>query len=161
MKVQGFEDLKVWQEAMALCDAVHTLFLNSKLSSDFALREQLNRSSISIPSNIAEGFERDSNKSFVYFLSIAKGSVAEVRTQLELCRRRAYLSDETFQELNERCISISKMLKGLMNYLEKNPNPSTTVKEPLEEIYNLNTINIEPPNSNNPAPTTYNLKPAT
>lgn len=84
---------------------------------DFALRDQIRRASISIVSNIAEGFERDGDKEFTQFLFMAKGSCGEVRAQLYLGLDRAYLSEEQFSKLIGHAIELSRMISGLIKYL--------------------------------------------
>lgn len=113
-----FEELEVWQCGMHLCEQVYALSENSNLSKDFSLRDQIRRSAISIPSNISEGFERGSEKQFIYFLVIAKGSCGELRTQLNLANRLKYIDDNMYVEMNDRCLSISKQLSGFINYLK-------------------------------------------
>jgi four helix bundle protein len=76
-KIERFEDLEVWQAGMNLCLTVYELTNSTEFSKDFALRDQVRKSAISVPSNIAEGFERDSNRQFLYFLVIAKASCGE------------------------------------------------------------------------------------
>ena len=80
-KVEKFEDLKVWQEGISLSIHVYQTFIKCR---DFSLKDQLCRASVSVPSNIAEGFERHSNKDFIRFLRIAKGSSGELRTQIHI-----------------------------------------------------------------------------
>lgn len=116
-----FEELEVWQYGMNLCEQVYALSENAGLSKDFSLKDQIRRSAISIPSNISEGFERGSEKQFIYFLVIAKGSCGELRTQLNLANRLKYIDNEMYIEMNDRCLSISKQLSGFINYL-KNKN---------------------------------------
>lgn len=119
-KIEEFEDLIVWKKAMELCDEIFAIINNTELSRDFGLRDQMNRSSISIPSNIAEGFERDSNRQFAFFLKIAKGSAGEIRTQLHLARKRKYIDEKTFNRLIALAKEISKMSGSLISYLRKN-----------------------------------------
>jgi len=89
---------------------------------DFSLREQVRRSAVSIPSNIAEGFERDSVKEFIRFLRIAKGSAGELRTQLYIARSLEYLGPEEFQELIDKVKHISAMISRLVSYIEGREN---------------------------------------
>ncbi|HAX62422.1 MAG TPA: four helix bundle protein, partial [Elusimicrobia bacterium] len=84
MKIERFEDLKVWKYAKDLAIEIYKLTLNEKFRKDFGLREQIQRSSVSILSNIAEGYERNNNREFIKFLVYAKGSAGEVRAQLHL-----------------------------------------------------------------------------
>ena len=79
-KVDKIEDVVVWQLAIELTNAIYTITNNNVFNKDFALRDQIRKSAISIPSNIAEGFERNSTNQFLYFLVIAKGSAGELRT---------------------------------------------------------------------------------
>ena len=80
--IYKFEDMEVWQNARSLTKKIYICSSNGKFSKDFGLRDQIRRASVSIMSNIAEGFERGSNKEFIQFLFIAKGSAGEVRSQL-------------------------------------------------------------------------------
>ena len=82
--VSRFEELGAWQKARELVDRVYRMTASGELARDFALRDQIRRAVLSIPSNIAEGFERGGRAEFLQFLSIAKGSAGEVRTQLYL-----------------------------------------------------------------------------
>lgn len=117
-KFKTFEELEVWQYGMSLCEQVYVLSDTSDLSKDFGLRDQIRRSAISIPSNISEGFERGSEKQFIYFLVIAKGSCGELRTQLNLANRLKYIDKDTYIKMNDNCLSISKQLSGFINYLK-------------------------------------------
>lgn len=90
-----------------------------QFSKDFELIKQLRRASVSISSNIAEGFERNSDKEFVYFLYVAKASAGEVRSQLYLAFDLNYLNRDEFEKLKGKIIEISKMIGGLIKYLKK------------------------------------------
>ncbi|MEL7313344.1 MAG: four helix bundle protein [Cyanobacteria bacterium J06559_3] len=83
-KVEAFEDLRVWQQGIALVKQIYALTNTGSLQKDFGLRDQLQRASVSIPTNIAEGFERSSTKEYIRFLVIAKGSSGEVRSLLRV-----------------------------------------------------------------------------
>jgi four helix bundle protein len=121
-KIERFEDLEVWQAGMNLCLTVYELTNSTEFSKDFALRDQVRKSAISVPSNIAEGFERDSNRQFLYFLVIAKASCGELRTQLFIAKAQHYITAELYNSLFEQCISVSKQLKGFINYLKNYKN---------------------------------------
>lgn len=128
--IKNFEELDVWQMSMNFCDEVFKLMNETDLSKDFALKDQMNRSSISIPSNIAEGFDRESNNQFSYFLKVSKGSAGELRTQLHLCKRRGYIDEIKFQKLNNDVIKISKKCSSLLSYLREHKKKNNIVSEP-------------------------------
>ncbi len=112
-EVKRFEDLEVWQNAVNLSVAIYSHLKNGK---DYGLKDQLQRSSVSIPSNIAEGFERQTNKEFVQFLYIAKGSCGELRTQLYIAKQLNYISETNTLELLEKVTRISIMIYKLIQY---------------------------------------------
>ncbi|MCG8340920.1 MAG: four helix bundle protein [Cytophagales bacterium] len=99
---------------------LYILLLNQgALKNDFALREQMRRSTISIMANIAEGFERGGNKEFIQFLTIAKASAGETKAHLYIARDLNYLNSNDFIDLYDKLDKISKMLGGLISYLRK------------------------------------------
>ncbi len=116
---RSFEDLKVWQTARKLTFEIYKASSLGPFSKDFGLHDQIRRSSVSVMSNIAEGFERDGTREFVQFLAIAKGSVGEVRSQLYVAEDQGYLNKETLDSLFGLAIQTSRMIRGLMNYLRK------------------------------------------
>lgn len=116
MAYRSFEDLDVWKRACKL--AVDT-YLVLKDCRDFGLRDQMNRAAVSIPSNIAEGAERDSLKEFIHFLHISKGSAAELRTQLYITEKIGILTRIDTRPLIQETKEISSMLQGLIKSLKK------------------------------------------
>ena len=114
MGYQNFKELRVWQEAKSLSITVYKLTENGKFSKDYSLRDQVRRAAVSIASNIAEGYERNSDKDFIRFLLIAKGSLAELRTQLEIAKEITYMNDESFEKLEGHCNKIGAMLSKLI-----------------------------------------------
>jgi four helix bundle protein len=114
MSYRSFEDLEVWKRSMTLCENVYQLLSECK---DWGFRDQLQRAVISIPSNIAEGSERSSKAEFRQFLSYAKGSCGEVRTQIMLGVRIGYLAANS-EKLVAEATELSKMLHGLIKSLE-------------------------------------------
>jgi len=118
--VQMFEDLQIWQLARELCNDVFKLITETKLRNDYKLKEQINGSSGSIMDNIAEGFERDGNKEFHNFLSIAKASCGETRSQLYRIFDRKYVSEKEFEQLKEKTILLSRKIGAFMSYLRNN-----------------------------------------
>ena len=115
--IKNFEELEVWKIAMELCTEVYNLTNKELFSKDFALKDQIRRSAISIPSNISEGYERDGINQFLYFLAISKGSCGELRTQLRIASYLNYISNIEFDILNEKCLTTSKQLSGFIKYL--------------------------------------------
>ena len=115
--IGNFENIEVWRTSMDLCTEVYKITNSDTFSRDFGLKAQIRRASVSIPSNISEGYERDSKNQFLYFLSIAKGSCGEVRTQLRIAYNLNYLNELDFQSLNLMCESTSKQLSGFSKYL--------------------------------------------
>lgn len=116
---QRFEDIEAWHKARELTKAIYSLSNDGQFARDFGLRDQIRRASVSIMSNIAEGFERGSNKEFIQFLYIAKGSAGEVRAQLYVALDQAYINQETFNQLNKNAAEISRMISGLIAYLNR------------------------------------------
>ena len=110
----GFKQLKVWAEARNLAVETYRLTSTGPLAKDFGLRDQLRRAAVSIPSNIAEGDERDTDKDAVRFFYIAKGSVAELRTQLEIALQVNLLTSEQVAPLETKSVLIAKMLGALI-----------------------------------------------
>ncbi len=115
----GFEQLRVWQESMDIVDEIYTLTGIGNLAKDLDLRSQMKRAAISIPSNIAEGDELDTNKQAIRHFYIARGSSAELRTQITIARRQGYIATDTEITLNERLKMISRMLYKLIKAREK------------------------------------------
>jgi len=118
-KVDKIEDIVVWQLAIELTNAIYTITNNNVFSKDFALRDQIRKSAISIPSNIAEGFERNSTNQFLYFLVIAKGSAGELRTQLLIAKNQNYIGQSEFEKINEDTLEVSKKLGSFITYLKE------------------------------------------
>ena len=118
MKVTNFEELEIWKLARELCKFVFTITSNVPFSADFKLRDQIRASSGSVMDNIAEGFERGGNKEFFQFLSVAKGSCGETRSQGYRALDYQYINDETFEEIRNRTMSLSVKISNLMSYLK-------------------------------------------
>lgn len=112
-----FEDIVAWQKARDLNKKIYELTSRNDLVKDFALRDQIRKASISIMANIAEGFERGGSKEFSQFLSIAKGSAAEVKSHLYAAKDLSYVSESNFSELYASADEVSKIIAGLMKYL--------------------------------------------
>jgi len=117
--IERFEDIEAWQQARILVNDVYAATNGRAFSRDYGLRNQIRRAAVSIPSNIAEGFERGGNKEFIQFLYIAKGSCGEVRAQLYIAKDQDYITQEQFQTLTHQTLRISKMLAGFIAYLQR------------------------------------------
>ena len=117
--VKKFEDLEIWQEARRLSNEVKEIVLNSELKNDFKLRDQIKGSSGSVMDNIAEGFERDGNLEFRQFLSIAKGSAGESRSQLYRVFDYNYITNEELEKLVDEYEQLSKRIANFITYLNK------------------------------------------
>jgi len=115
MAYKSFEELEVWQKSCHLSVKVYEALINCR---DYGLKDQMTRSTVSIASNIAEGAERGSKKEFIGFLHIAKGSSAELRTQLYIATKIGILSKEIEADLIDECKLISKMLHSLIKSLK-------------------------------------------
>jgi len=110
-KIESVEDLEIWKFSTELCIDVYQVFKNCK---DFGLKDQIQRASVSISSNIAEGFERGSNKEFIHFLYYAKGSCSELRTQIYIASRIGVLDEEISKKLIARINEISRKIYNLI-----------------------------------------------
>ncbi|MGJ8683979.1 MAG: four helix bundle protein [Nonlabens sp.] len=113
-----FEDLEIWKIARVICDKVHEVYLLSDLQKDYKLWNQLNGSTGSIMDNIAEGFDRDGNKEFIQFLSIAKASCDESKSQLYRCLDRKYITQIQFDDISAQMENCKKQIAGFMKYLK-------------------------------------------
>ena len=118
MKSSNYKELKVWQKAMDLTVAVYKLVKLLPKEETYALSDQMRRAVVSIPSNIAEGQGRNSDKEFIQFLSIARGSLWELETQIEICLRIGYIDQSMATDTNNLIAEISKMLNALSNSLK-------------------------------------------
>ena len=118
MEVRSHKDLIVWQKAMDLLDEVYRLIEFLPRKEIYALADQMRRASISIPSNIAEGHRRNSTKDYLYFLFVARGSTAELDTQIEICLRRKYFSRDEAELALNLCEEIHKILNSIIAKLK-------------------------------------------
>jgi four helix bundle protein len=109
--------IEAWQKARQLAREIYQATSQRPFARDLALRDQIRRSTVSVVSNIAEGFERDSTAEFRQLLSVAKGSAGEVRAQLYIAYDIGLLPKEQFEQLLEQTNEVSRMLKGFINYL--------------------------------------------
>ncbi len=113
-----FEEIESWKKARELSRRVYAVSKAGAFQKDFGLKDQIRRACVSVMSNIAEGYERDSCNEFFRFLAIAKGSAGEVRSQLYVAMDQGYLSQSEFEEMHRIATETSRLIAGLMNYLE-------------------------------------------
>ena len=116
--IRSYKDLNVWKASMELVCEVYEVTRNFPETERYALTSQMRRCAISVPSNIGEGWSRNSARSFISYLNIASGSMSELLTQLEIARRISYISEEKTIHLNLKGIEISKMLYMLIKKIE-------------------------------------------
>lgn len=117
--ISRFEDLEIWKEARRLAKEVHIVAVETELKTDFRLKSQIKDSSGSVMDNIAEGFERDGNLEFRQFLSIAKGSAGETRSQLYRVYDCGYVTEERFESLKADYEKLSGRISNFITYLNK------------------------------------------
>lgn len=119
--MSGFRQLVVWQKSYDLTLKIYKSSVSFPNEERYGITSQLRRAAYSIPSNIAEGYERNHRKEYLQFLHIAKGSLGELETFLMLCRDLKYVSDESYLDLENQRAEIGKMLKGLIHSLSSKP----------------------------------------
>ncbi|QSB29290.1 four helix bundle protein [Flavobacterium sp. CLA17] len=117
--ITRFEDLEIWKEARRLAKEIHLIAIETELRSDFRFKNQIKDSSGSVMDNIAEGFERDGNLEFRQFLSIAKGSAGETRSQLYRVFDFEYISEQKLEVLKTDYENLSGKIKNFITYLNK------------------------------------------
>ena len=125
-KIERFEDLEVWQEAIKVGVKIYKISETGKLKRDFSAKDQLKRACLSISNNIAEGFEYNSNKAFLRFLPYAKGSAGELRSELFVLKEGGMIDSDVFQELHDDVKRLSRNIQGFRKYLkdyESKKNP--------------------------------------
>jgi four helix bundle protein len=117
MKIKKYEDLAVWKLSIEVVLDVYSLTNKPVFSKDFGLRDQVRRASVSISSNIVEGFERSNNNEFIRFLKIAKGSAGEVKNQLYIASRLSYISLEEYETIASKLQLLSNQVGKFIVYL--------------------------------------------
>ena len=123
-----FEDIEAWKKGRELTKQIYRVSRTGAFARDFALRDQIRRASVSIMSNIAEGYDRSGTGEFIQFLATAKGSAAEVKCQLYVALDQSYVDDSTFGDLSALATEIGNMIAGLMNYLRRSGIKGTKYK---------------------------------
>ena len=121
MKINNFEEIEAWQKSRDLVRNIYKLFSNNK---DFNFVSQITRASLSIVTNIAEGFDRGTNKEFIQYLIIARGSVSEVKSLIYIAYDLNYINEVDFKYLLDKCDIISKIINGFVRYLKQSKRRS-------------------------------------
>jgi len=119
MPIQRFEEMKVWQDSRKLSQQIYSITKSKDFKRDFGLRDQIQRASVSVMSNIAEGYERDSNRELIRFLNYSKGSVGEIRSLLYVAFDQEYITKDQFNELKDAATVISIQVANFIKYLQK------------------------------------------
>ncbi len=116
--MKSYRDLIVWNKSMFLVTSIYTILKKFPDDEKFGLVSQIKRSSVSIPSNIAEGYGRNYSKDYARFLQIARGSLYEMQTQIEISKNLNFISDRDIKEIFDLTLEIEKMLNSLINKLK-------------------------------------------
>lgn len=119
MPIKNFEELEIWKDARTLTRAVYQLTSDPRFAKDFGLRDQIRRASVSIMSNIAEGFERGGNQELIQFLYVAKASCGEVRSHLYVALDQSYIAQKDCCDASESFRRLSIMISNLIDYLKR------------------------------------------
>ena len=127
--IEGFEDIQAWKTCRILAKEIYQETSRAPLSRDFGFRDQIRRAAVSGMSNIAEGFERGGNNEFHQFMSMAKGSVGEVRSQLYVALDVGYLEQKDFNRLFAIADEAGRLIGGFMSYLEKSDHKGPKFKK--------------------------------
>ena len=120
-KIRCFEDLTVWQKGIAFVKQVYLISDEGGLRRDFGLKDQMRKAAVSIPTNIAEGFERASRKEYLFFLNIAKGSAGEMRSLCRVSYDVGYIDKTTYEQLHQAAVTISRLLFNQIQAIKRAP----------------------------------------
>ena len=124
MKIENFEDIEAWQEARSLTNTIYNFTTDGEFSKDYGLRDQIQRASVSIMANIAEGFDSNTNKSFVNFLGYALRSATEVQSHLYVALDQNYITKEEFKKIYNKTKEVKKLISGFKRYLANSDRDS-------------------------------------
>jgi four helix bundle protein len=135
--ITSFEDIIAWQKARELNKEVYLITNNELLARDFSLKDQIRRSSVSVMSNIAEGYERRGDKEFLRFLTIAKSSGAELKSLMFAALDIGYIAEEEFLKIVRLIDETSKLIQGFKTYLKNSQSDTKTDKLIDKQTYRL------------------------
>ncbi|MFZ6033703.1 MAG: four helix bundle protein [Melioribacter sp.] len=122
MKIESFTDIESWKLARELVKDVYTVTKNNKFAKDYRLKDQIQRAVVSIMSNIAEGFDSNSNKTFINFMNYSYRSASEVESLLYVALDLEYITKTEFDELKEKVSTTKKLIGGFIKYLKSTSN---------------------------------------
>jgi four helix bundle protein len=129
VKINSYRNLIVWQKSVALVTDIYTLTKSFPQEEKFGIVSQLNRASVSIPSNIAEGWGRESSKNYLQFLRISRGSLMEKETLLEISKNLNYINDSEFKVISDNIEEVSKILQGLIKSIQQKIKITQTIEQ--------------------------------
>ena len=132
--IKSYKDLQVWNKAMDLTTMVYDALKTFPPKEEYGLSSQMRRSSVSIPSNIAEGYGRNSTLDYCRFLQIALGSAYELETQVELARRLDYVDNDTANKLTTQLTEVGRMLNSLINKIKPDKNKPQNTNNQTDNI---------------------------
>ena len=141
MAIQYFEDLDCWKLGRELSRGIYTITKSGVFSKDYGLKDQIRRAAVSVMTNIAEGYERGTNKDFAKFLYIARGSAGEVRSLLYVALDQNYLNEDDFNKYHNLCRRCSAVIYGLIKHLRSHSGWKTGIKI-LNGLNNIVILNI-------------------
>ena len=147
MSIRSYQDMEVWQVAMSLAEDVYGVVARFPKDEQFALSSQLRRAVVSVPSNIAEGFGRETTKDFLHFIAMARGSLYEMRTQIELAKRLGYIEnpEAIFDKSDRTAMMLNSLSTKLRNRLSFSSHESrATNRESRTANHEPRTTNHEP-----------------
>lgn len=127
MKINSYRNLIVWQKSVALVTDIYTLTKSFPQEEKFGIVSQLNRASVSIPSNIAEGWGIESSKNYLQFLRISRGSLMETETLLEISKNLNYINESEFKAISDNIEEVSKILQGLIKSIQQKIKITQTI----------------------------------
>ena len=127
--LERFQDIDAWQKARELTRLIYKVSKQKSFARDYGLANQIRRASVSVMSNIAEGFDRGGSREFIHFLTIAKGSVSEVESQLYIALDNSYIGQDEFNEIYRISTDVKFLISGFIRYLKKSDYKGTKFKK--------------------------------
>jgi len=127
MKITKFEDIEAWRSARELTKQIYEITAQEDFAKDYGLRDQIQRAAVSIMANIVEGFDSQTNQTFIQFLGYALRSSSEVQSHLYVALDRSYISQETFEQLYQQVVSVKRLIGGFIRYLRSHPTSKSKI----------------------------------